>query len=124
MTFDPTKPVQTRDGRKARIVATDFRGENGETILAAVERHLQPGVEDAREYFADGSYTGCGKKVLDLVNIPERMARWVNIYPDGCYNWSRINADNNALKGRVALLELIFDDNRLVDVIKHDTGGE
>lgn len=24
--FDPTKPVQTRDGRKARIICTDAKG--------------------------------------------------------------------------------------------------
>jgi hypothetical protein len=25
MTFDPSKPVQTRDGRKARVLCTDFK---------------------------------------------------------------------------------------------------
>ena len=36
--FDPLKPVQTRDGRKARIICTD-RKMDGFPILALIPSH-------------------------------------------------------------------------------------
>lgn len=74
MTFDPTKPVQTRDGRKARIICTDKKGAY--PIVAVVEFGLKE--EFAYSYTAIGS--SINNSCLDLVNIPERTSTWQNVY--------------------------------------------
>ena len=68
-TFDPTKPVQTRDGRKARIVATGLVGATYPIVAIVTE-------EDGDE--ASDNYLDTGQAYLhayphndDLINIPE-----------------------------------------------------
>lgn len=73
-TFDPTKPVQTRDGRKARIISTDakvFCDGVPQPILALVE--VCDGKEDAVSYCLNGNYFPHSKDFCDsdLINIPE-----------------------------------------------------
>jgi len=66
--FDPTKPVQTRDGRKARIIATDIEGE----FPIAVAITWKDGDEVVGSRFSDGSYASSRlANPADLVNIPE-----------------------------------------------------
>jgi hypothetical protein len=67
--FDPTKPVQTRDGRSARIICTDRVG--GAPIVALVKIGLN---EEANYgYRSDGvRYSKNGDRSDDLVNIPQR----------------------------------------------------
>ncbi len=82
--FDPTKPVQTRDGRYARILCTDFK--DAWPIVAAVATPI--GVEAIRYYRENGlvarnsvplSATGAIAYPLvdpdDLINIPEQATR-------------------------------------------------
>lgn len=74
MTFDPTKPVQTRDGRKARIICTDF---NGDKLVVLVETN-------GREYFgsrrSDGRLDGQIENGADLVNIPVKTSTWQHVW--------------------------------------------
>lgn len=78
--FDPTKPVQTRDGRKARIVCTDAKSEY--PIVALV---LENGVEEHSRHTICGhwwsSKMDCNN---DLVNIPIKHKRtiFLNVYKD------------------------------------------
>lgn len=82
--LDLTKPVQTRDGRAARIVSTNLRGPCY-TIGALVTD--ENGKEDFQAYTLDGAF-GAGAEIpndWDLVNVPEKKVweRWFNIYPNG-----------------------------------------
>jgi len=80
MTIDFTKPVQTRDGRKVRILCTDRQGEKPVVGLAA-ERD---GSDSIFAWSADGRHLhGCPN--LDLVQAPEtwEVTGWVNVYQDG-----------------------------------------
>lgn len=76
MTIDLTKPVQTRDGRKARILCTDM--VNPHYPVAAVVTFAD-GIEVARMYTRDG-YFGRFVDSLsanDLVNVPpEPQVEW------------------------------------------------
>lgn len=66
--FDPTKPVQTRDGRKARILCADAKYRSGETITA----HLlndDGTVHVTYGYFSDGRFNKGEDDDLDLVNV-------------------------------------------------------
>ncbi len=78
--FDPTKPVQTRDGRKARIICTDAKGT--QPIIALID---DGSYEIERRFCASGSFfVGYGQEDCrtDLINIPARIKReyWVNVY--------------------------------------------
>lgn len=82
-TFDPTKPVQTRDGRDARIVAVDYAC-SGETIVAAVR--MTSGEERLRTFNTDGRYFNDMEETSDLVNITIKKTGWTvlskNFYVD------------------------------------------
>lgn len=78
--FDPTKPVQTRDGRPARIIATDRRN-NTFPIVALVGPDERP-----ETYTAKGAYFDSTSRYEDdLVNIPQKVTKWGRLYraPDG-----------------------------------------
>lgn len=67
--LDPTKPVKTRDGHKAKIICTDFKGNDAlsaKPILAVIERMY--GAQSVVSYPLSGVHGG--PKENDLVNIP------------------------------------------------------
>lgn len=70
--LDPTKPVQTRDGRKAKILCTDFKGHDAtgtRPILAVIEEMY--GVEKVISYPLTGRKDKHDQaNSEDLVNIP------------------------------------------------------
>ena len=69
--IDLNKPVQTRDGRKARILATDVAHETYPVAAAVTSAN---GKEEYIEaYTALGTYTkGISENYMDLVNVPVR----------------------------------------------------
>jgi hypothetical protein len=80
-TFDPTKPVQTRDGRKARIVCTDRAGSDYPIIALIMENN---DIEICYIYAINGHFWGneSGHR-LDLINVPERIERYRTFCFDG-----------------------------------------
>jgi hypothetical protein len=65
--FDPTKPVQTRDGRKARILATDLDGKW--PVAAVVEE--SPGHWLAYSFDEDGLRKDTRRENYNhLINLP------------------------------------------------------
>lgn len=85
--IDLTKPVRTRDGRKARVVATDMNGSEGDTVLALITE--PDGNEYAYEFKADGSYyCPADPSHNDLVQAPEQRRRYFNAadaYSEACH---------------------------------------
>ena len=79
--FDPTKPVQTRDGRKARIICTDRKHRDGAIIalISYPEGTPHEGEEFPITYYDDGMYRPCPMP-LDLVNIPKVTTKISNVY--------------------------------------------
>lgn len=109
MSFDPTKPVQTRDGRRARIICTDR-----DSIYSIVALVREPnGEESVSSYTKYGRsiphYGGTSSK--DLINIPVRRAAWVNFFPrDAEVYGSREEADEDATAERIACVRVEFED--------------
>ena len=111
--FDPTKPVQTRNGSKARIVPADRRHPS-HPICALVL--YADGTEGVYFYEPDGCSCGPEKSLFDLVNIPERIQweGWVNLYdnskmsPSFLYR-SKQEADQYASNGRLACVKITID---------------
>lgn len=66
MAFDPIKPVQTRDGRKARIICTDAKGS---FPIIALVTSLDDNLEEVITYSGKGKYYLDGEDFpLDLIN--------------------------------------------------------
>ncbi len=81
--FDPTKPVQTRDGRAARIICTD-RVYPGATLDGGDSSIIALVTNDAREtvyhYGKDGKINARSFLDHDLINIPEETTVWIAVY--------------------------------------------
>ena len=81
--FDPTKPIKTRGGRKARIICTDAWSKGVKHIVALVS--VEPGHESLIFYDQQGKYDAQGREgpndYRDLVNVPEETHQgFLNIY--------------------------------------------
>lgn len=74
--FDPTKPVQTRDGYPARIIATDAARYDGKTIVALKKVGSN---EQAIFRFADGRQSRSRETCQDLINVPETKTVFVSL---------------------------------------------
>lgn len=102
MTFDPTKPVQTRDGRKARVLATDIRAARA--IVAAVELNDE---EIVQCFNRDGRILNSWTEHSDdLINAPEKRTEmwWFNFYLNRGPHLHRTKpvADSFAVDDRIA----------------------
>jgi hypothetical protein len=119
MTFDPTKPVQTRGGSKARIICTDRKYPGGGapfTIVAVVQ---ESDYEAVHLFTVGGKIMECGYNDGDLVNIPQRIQRevWVNVYQLGFSSSHNRKEDadsycktlHDALSPRLACVKLTID---------------
>lgn len=108
--FDPTKPVQTRDGRSVRILCTDRKGRNDYTIPALIMQ--ESGFEATVTYKSDGTYVNNrgAPHSTDLINIPVVHKAYVNFYFDGTLRGyvhsDRKSADAYCGFGRFACKEI------------------
>lgn len=79
MTIDLNKPLQTRDGRPVRILATNLKGVYPVAGVVAAE----DGTETVHGFCLDGSFYAPGDPDrFDLQNIPEETVEHGNFYPD------------------------------------------
>lgn len=69
------KPVCTRDGRKARIICFDAKGDK--PIIALVEMGV---AETPNNYPIDGKAIPTKETPCDLMMLPEKKEGWVNVY--------------------------------------------
>ena len=69
------KPVCTRDGRKARIICFDAKGDK--PIIALVEMGT---AETPNNYPIDGKAVSAKEASCDLMMLPEKKEGWVNVY--------------------------------------------
>lgn len=76
--LDLSKPVQTRDGKPVRILCTDRKYSS--PIVGLVP--LNNNIEEVRSWNAFGRYFPNSSRPhsLDLVNAPEKISGWVNVY--------------------------------------------
>ena len=95
MTFDPTKPVQTRDGRAARIICSDARLSWGAPLVALVQAPGRSG-ELIEFYDAEGRAKTTIDGSNDLINAPEKGTRWVGVWRRE--NGSILISDDGATK--------------------------
>jgi hypothetical protein len=114
-TFDPTKPVRTRDGRAARIICTD--GKSVQPVVALITDYFCATQESVQTFTLEGRWGLSGLGQNDLVNIPERIHKelWVNVYHNGssyCIRETRDSADLTdaaSAMTRQACVKIIID---------------
>lgn len=80
MSLDLTKPVMTRDGRKATILCTDLK--NNSPVVARVESKEMDGSEVLLSYAPTGKFHTMDSG-YDLINVPQKHSRWLNVSMDG-----------------------------------------
>lgn len=110
MAFDPDWPHGhvTADGRKARIICKDRKGNRH--IVACIGENE----DELQTYTAKGR---CGYYHLDLSNVPapkQKLEFWVNVYPGGqagAMYESKATADNvPAANTRIACKHIIVEE--------------
>ena len=74
---NPNRKVVTRNGRSARIICTDAKGNY--PIVALIE---EGGYDNALSYTKDGKLYAGESNVYDLFFAPEKHEGWVNVYRD------------------------------------------
>lgn len=112
--IDLTKPVQTRDGRPARIICTDRKVPSFPVGALVTE---SDGLEIFRAYKENGRAPGCppgGWDDLDLVNVPEEKVRYVNVYTSGTsMHATRESAEAYCTEDCAGLLKLTIIDGKV-----------
>lgn len=121
------KPVRTRDGRKARIICFDYKGDsNAYPILALISTINPRGVpsEIIAKYTEDGRYAKYNnvENNEDLMILPEKKEGWVNIYNR---NRPRTSSENCYIMTGVSVFETkegaisyIDKDKEYIDTVK------
>ena len=115
LTLDKDNPlatkVQTRDGRKARLICVDKKSQYW-PVMALV-------TADCKEYTVEFTAAGMANQngepsTADLINVPVEHRRWVNFirWADGvvsAYSYeTRRQADLAATPARIACVEVVF----------------
>lgn len=117
--FDPSKPVQTRDGRKARILCTDkvydtSWGPDGSSIVAlTVDRSGM--VELVNTYYEDGRLFRNRDGLSDLVNVPEKKFEYFRMWKD---NLATYMSRYPALSEEIARVRKGFSNTAYIGILE------
>jgi hypothetical protein len=92
--LDLTKPVQTRDGRKVRILCTDTKGAGMFPVYALITE--ENGKETSATYTLAGQYNLGDRCILDLVNVsnPNEVTIDVDKFWDALKSCGCLNIDS------------------------------
>lgn len=112
--INPNKKVITRDGRSARIICTDAKGNF--PIIVLVETYS--GAETVLRLKENGRFYNDTENSSDLFFAPEKKEKWVNVYEDSNgRNWLGENLYNtekaakaDPSKSRVAIVKIEWDE--------------
>ncbi len=123
MAIDFSKPVQTRDGRKVRILCVDRK--SSQSIVGLITSPVD-GAEELHSWHEDGRRVHgagwSGSNEADLINVPERLERWVNVYlsETGCFYGTYGEARKEADADRLGVIRITFEDGKPVAVALED----
>ena len=108
--LDLDKPVQTGNGRKARIICKDKKGLY--PIVALVENPHYENLETVVLYGENG-VASFGQFALRLINVPVKHTRWLNVYSGGqtgSLHPSKKEADINAGSARLNCIKVEWEE--------------
>lgn len=116
MPIDFNKPVQTREGRPARVICTDKKGSAYPVWALVMSESGHE--EDSHSYTLNGRYFDNGdESEHDLMNVPVRTERFINFY-DGqydAYSYATLDgANNGACAKRTCVIKVMMEDGKAV----------
>lgn len=112
MTISKDKQYKTRDGRSARILATDICGD---LPIAAAIRSDDGLYEGIYSYRAHGRIYSNRDSHLDLVEVKPTHTRWLVVQPEDGYP-SKIEAQQSAREFMdVAVISVTFEEGEGLD---------
>jgi len=92
--LDPSKPVRTKDGRAARIIATDALSKHSPIVALVMDWNgTHEYVLTYNEFGQENPHHPCG---ADLVNVPERIEGFVNFFRDRDKVWAEFHRNSAA----------------------------
>mgnify|MGYP003392857948 CR=1 FL=1 len=121
--IDWSRPVQTRAGNKARVICRDLMTKDKQPVIALI---TVADVELIHRFSLQGEYRIDNlQSAADLINAPERVERWVNLYSPssgmiGGYAESRSDAEDGAAEDRLAVIRITYEDGKPVSVALED----
>lgn len=111
MQVDLTKPVQTKGGRRARVICTDAANSSYPVLVLIADDF---GHEDVVRYDSAGYHAG-GAGAWDLINVPAEQVRYINVYEGAPSIYSsKEEADHCAGSERVCCLREVRLAGRLI----------
>jgi hypothetical protein len=121
--IDWTKPIQTADGRPARVLATDIRSNTDHTIAVAV---LEGDHECVVLRRPDGTTTW-PTTGWNIINAPERVSRYQVLFPANrsfgstCMTMRAVGEQRRIFYPGVpvVIIEHIFEGDTLIDTVIH-----
>lgn len=120
MTFDPSLPVQTRAGHPARIICTDAEGAFPIIALLSIADVGGCPRDIPYSYTVDGRSGINRTSCRDLINVPTRVERFMNVYPLSTFSVRLFNTDAQADEGasalRIGILKLTFNEEELAEI--------
>ena len=81
---NPSRKVETREGKPARIICTDAKSEKYQVVALVTKKD---GQESLATFETSGKYCSGYNSHLDLFFAPEKHEGWVNVYKSG-FSWS------------------------------------
>lgn len=105
--IDFTKPVQTRDGKRVRILCTD--ATRTQPVIGTIYEDVS---DEIYTWSITGEWMTTKGTKYDLINVPERIERdvWVNVYPEDrsfdMVHQFKESADRNANESRLACVKI------------------
>lgn len=76
--FDPSKPVQTRDGRRVEVLKTDLPAKDGGTRIVVLV-YEDDGFAYVYTYSQSGRFVDSLETGGDLINVPEVSKKIVKV---------------------------------------------
>jgi len=107
--IDFTKPVQTRSGLPVRIFTTDMEAER--SVLGCIPHPNLPDRELVCSWYSDGSYIFGLEHAIDLVQAPEEVEYYLNMYATNrpmCHE-TKERADSSASDCRLSCIRVVYD---------------
>lgn len=122
--IDWNKPLQTKEGHRARVIDRSYKTGSGGPIYVVITG--EPGFEVLRTYTPEGQYyTGVAHELLDLENVPEETVTecFFNTYVLGVgptYSTLR-EADKFAHKDRTGVVRITLKhlNGKLISYTSH-----
>jgi hypothetical protein len=110
--LDLSKPIQTRDGKPARVIATDLKGTDN--IIALIDYGE---TESIGVRLRDGRSNTEEEMASDLINVPpERTERFFFIYTSA----EEAHMVERPARDAAVLLETLSNDRPVVKVVFED----